>query len=117
MNSNELTKLVLFTLEDNKAIDVAQLDVRELTDVVDNMIICTATSSRHASSMADKVIQAAKAAGVRPLGVEGEKQGEWVLIDLIDVIVHIMQADTREFYSLEKLWSMAETVRNKSVAD
>ena len=97
MNSAELTQLVAQVLEDNKANDVKVLDVRELTSVVDAMVICSATSSRHAKSLADKVQQASKDHGIRPLGVEGEAEGEWVLIDLHDIVVHVMMPETRAF--------------------
>ena len=111
MNTEELTKLVINVLDDHKAFQITELDVTELTDITDRMIICSATSKRHASTMADKVITQSKQQGVRPLGVEGEDQAEWILIDLQDVIVHIMLPEMREFYSLEKLWSIAETAR------
>ena len=111
MNTEELTKVVVKTLDDNKALEITELDVSSLTDVTDRMIICSATSTRHAKALADKIVRQSKECGVRPLGVEGEDQAEWILIDLYDVIVHIMLPEMRDFYSLEKLWSMAETAR------
>ena len=111
MNTEELAKVVVKTLDDNKAIEIKVLDVSELTNITDRMIICSATSTRHAKTLADKVVRQSKEFGLRPLGVEGEDQAEWILIDLQDVIVHIMLPETRDFYSLEKLWSMAETAR------
>ena len=111
LTSPALTQLIIDTLEDNKAQDIKALDVSHLTTVTDNIIICTATSTRHGLALADKVAQAAKAHGVRPYGTEGEQPGDWVLIDFIDAVVHIMLAETRDFYSLEKLWAITETQR------
>jgi len=113
MNTLELTQLVTTTLEDNKAQDVAELDVTSLTDAMDAMIVCTATSTRHAKSLATKVIQASKQSGVKPFGIEGEQFGEWVLIDLSDVIVHIMLKEQRELYQIEKLWMATENIRKQ----
>jgi ribosome-associated protein len=91
-------------LADMKAVDVRVLDVRGSSDVTDYMVIASGTSDRHLRAVADRVVQMAKAAGHRPLGVEGEEQGEWVLVDLPDVMVHILLPRTREFYQLEQLW-------------
>ena len=106
MNSEHLQSLVLDKLADLKAQAVLALDVRKLTSIADAMIIATGTSNRHVKALADNVVEGAKEAGVPPIGVEGEKSGEWVLVDLGDVIVHIMQPETREFYQLEKLWDV-----------
>lgn len=111
MQSKQLQKLVLNALADYKVLDVVNLDVRELTDVADQMIIGTATSKRHAQSAADNLVSTSKAAGVKPIGVEGESEGEWILIDLGDILVHIMLKTTRDFYSLEKLWTSAKILR------
>jgi ribosome-associated protein len=91
-------------LADMKAVDVRVLDVRGMSDVTDYMVIASGTSDRHLRAVADRVVQMSKAAGHRPLGVEGEEQGEWVLVDLPDVMVHILLPRTREFYQLEQLW-------------
>ena len=113
MNTEALIKLIINTLEDNKGNDIAELDVTALTDSMDAMIVCTATSNRHAKSLAQKVIDASKQSGVRPFGVEGEDFGEWILIDLSDVVVHVMLKEQREFYNIEKLWSVTEEVREQ----
>lgn len=94
-------------LEDMKAKDITCLDVKPLTSVADYMMVCSGTSSRHLSSIAEQLVEDAKKAGHRPNGIEGENGSEWVLVDLSDVIVHIMLPDTRRFYDLEKLWSMS----------
>jgi ribosome-associated protein len=92
-------------LADMKAVDVRVIDVRGANDVADFMVIASGTSDRHLRAVADRVVQMAKASGQRPLGVEGEEQGEWVLVDLPDVMVHVMLPRTREFYQLEQLWT------------
>ena len=106
MQSDELVTLVEDALDELKALDTCILNVGKLTSVTDHMVISSGTSSRHVRSIADKVIEMAKAAGCTPLGVEGQQYGEWVLVDLGDVVVHLMQPKTRDFYNLEKLWNM-----------
>ncbi len=105
MNSQELLDLVLKILEEMKARDIVSLDVRHLTDVMDFMVVCSGTSNRHTKAVAEHIIVDSKAKGVMPFGVEGQEFGDWILVDLGDVVVHIMLPETREFYSLEKLWS------------
>ena len=105
--------LAVNTLDENKAINISNIDVTALTDVTDYLIICTATSTRHAKSLADKLLRTMKNQGIKPLGIEGEQQSEWILVDLQDVVVHIMLAEIREFYDLEKLWTMTEEMRQQ----
>jgi ribosome silencing factor RsfS/YbeB/iojap len=99
-----LREIVLAALADMKAVNVRSLDVRGLTDITDIMVVASGTSDRHVKSIADRVVQRCKEAGFRPLGIEGERDGEWVLLDLNDVVLHVMLPRVREFYSLEKLW-------------
>jgi ribosome-associated protein len=101
-----LAEIVAAALDDLKAQNVAVLDVSELTDVTDTIVIASGTSDRHVKSLAGNVIERAKEAGFRSLGIEGEREGEWVLVDLQDVIVHVMLPRIREFYALEKLWDV-----------
>ena len=100
--------LVQAALDDMKAVNIKVLDVRGLTDIADTLIIASGNSDRHVRSIAERVIQMAKAAGVPPLGVEGARDGEWALVDLHDVIVHVMLPRVREFYGLERLWGTSE---------
>jgi len=102
----ELRHQVLDALESLKARDVREIDVRGRTSIADLLVFASGTSARHVKSIADEVGRHAKKAGVMPLGVEGEQEGEWVLIDLGDVIVHVMLPRIREFYALERLWAV-----------
>jgi ribosome-associated protein len=106
-----LVQVVEGALDEMKAVSVRVLDVHKLTDIADTMIIASGTSDRHVRSLADRVIEHAKKAGFRPMGVEGERDGEWVLVDLQDVIVHIMLPRVREFYRLESLWDVSAARR------
>jgi ribosome-associated protein len=106
MTIDELKQMSLDALDDLKAEDITVLDVRGKTTVTDWIIVATGSSSPHVKSIANSVISAAKEANRAPLGSEGEDEGEWVLVDLGDVIVHVMQRQVREYYDLEGLWSV-----------
>jgi ribosome-associated protein len=99
-----LQSIVTAALEDMKAVNIKKLDVRGHTDIADTMMIASGNSDRHVRSIAENVVEKAKAAGYRPLGVEGARDAEWVLVDLQDILVHVMLPRVREFYGLEKLW-------------
>lgn len=99
-----LQKLVEAALEDMKAVDVQVLGLTGLTDFADTMIVASGTSDRHVRSIAERVIERVRSAGIKPLGVEGAREGEWVLVDLNDVVVHVMLPRVRELYGLERLW-------------
>ena len=108
LDNQALMRLVITTLENIKAENIISIPVSALTTITDTMIICTGNSARHVKAIAQHLIEATKHGGHQPLGIEGEIDGEWVLVDLGDAVVHIMQAQTREFYQLEKLWSHPE---------
>ncbi|ABM02974.1 iojap-like protein [Psychromonas ingrahamii 37] len=107
MQDAQLKKFVLQHLEDFKAKDITVIDVSATSDVTDTMIICTGNSKRHVRSVAEQTALAAKNAGESPLGIEGLEGSEWVLLDLGNVVVHVMQDETRQFYQLEKLWEQS----------
>ena len=109
MNSKKLADLVIDALDDVKAKDIVKLDVRNMTTVTDYMVVASGTSNRHVKALVDNVAEKAKQAGCRPVGIEGEDGGEWVLLDLQDTLVHVMLPKVREFYNLEKLWSIVPT--------
>ncbi len=109
MNSEQLSTLIVDALDDVKALDITKLDVRDMTQVTDYMIVASGTSNRHVQALIENVAEKAKAAGHKPIGVEGEEGGEWVLLDLQDALVHVMLPKVREFYNLEKLWSLGST--------
>jgi ribosome-associated protein len=100
-----LRDLIVDALDDRKGLNIVALDVAKFTDVTDFMIIVSGTSNRHVKALVDQVIESAKTQGNPPLGVEGRETHEWVLVDLGDALVHVMQAETRDFYDLERLWS------------
>jgi ribosome-associated protein len=106
MPLDRLQALVIDALEDLKGVDIKVLDVTGMTSITDRMVVVSGTSTRHVKSLAEHVVLKAKEAGNPPLGVEGEQTAEWVLIDLGDVVVHVMLPMVRAFYALEKLWSV-----------
>ncbi len=114
MQSNRLRQLAVDALEDLKAVDILELDVRKISNFTDYMIIASGRSARQVAALAENVVVKAKQAAEPPLGVEGMRAGEWVLVDLGDVVVHVMQPEVREFYQLEKLWSTRETPERRS---
>ena len=115
MQETELLRVTLDALDELKAEDINVIDVREQTDIADCMIIASGRSSRHVSSVAENVVQRAKEAGCQPLGVEGLREGEWVLVDLCDIIVHVMQPEAREYYDLDGLYRDAAEVDWRAV--
>ncbi len=110
MNAKILTELVISSLENVKGQAITCLDVQKLTQVTDYMVIVTGTSNRHLGALADEVSQKVKAAGTKVWGCEGRNSSQWVLLDLGDVIVHIMLAATRSLYNLESFWGFDEEV-------
>lgn len=111
----ELKEVVLNALEALKGQEITCMDVSELTEITDFMIVASGTSNRHVKSLVDKVVEDANGRGIKPIGVEGAEQGEWVLIDLADVVVHVMLPKVREFYDLERLWSMTPGTRKSTL--
>ena len=114
LTTDQLQQLVVSSLEDFKAADILVIDVSGRSPLTDRLVIASGNSTRHVKSMAENLVVKAKAAGNKPLGVEGAREGEWVLVDLNDVIVHLMLPQTRAFYNLEKLWE-ASADRRSSV--
>lgn len=104
MKEEELKALVVDALEDRKGVDIKVLDVHRKSSFTDILIICSGNSTRQVKALADSVVEKVKHAGVQPLGVEGEDSANWILVDLGDVVVHIMLNETRDYYNLEKLW-------------
>lgn len=111
MTTDTLNPLIINALENLKGKNIVTLDVRQQSDIMDTLVICTGTSSRHVKSLASNVAEEAKAQGFRPIGVEGEQDGEWVLVDFGDTVVHVMSETARTFYDLEKLWSKVPASR------
>ncbi|OTA18754.1 hypothetical protein Xbed_03002 [Xenorhabdus beddingii] len=105
MQGTELQQFVIDKLEDSKAQDIVSIDVRGKSSITDCMVICTGTSSRHLMSVADNLVDDCREAGIMPLGVEGQGISDWVVVDLGEIMVHVMQEDSRRMYELEKLWS------------
>lgn len=104
-NIREIRTVVAQAIEDLKASDILLLDVRKLTGMTDEMLICSGRSSRHVKSIADKAVDASTQAGCKPLHYQGGEEGEWALVDFGSLILHVMQPETRAFYDLESLWT------------
>ncbi|WP_425514584.1 ribosome silencing factor [Alteromonas lipotrueiana] len=105
LQNTELKEFVIDKIDDMKARSITQLNVEGKSSITDLMVICSGNSKRHVVAIADNLVVEAKQAGIKPLSVEGKETGEWVLVDLGEIIVHVMQDETRDFYQLEKLWS------------
>lgn len=105
MQGQALQDFVIDKVDDLKAQDIVAVNVQGKSSITDCMIICTGTSSRHVMSIADHVVQQSKAAGLQPSGVNGRNASDWVVVDLGEVIVHVMEEESRRLYELEKLWS------------
>ena len=117
MQTSELKTVVLTALEDLKAKDIRVLNVGEVSSFTDVMVIASGSSTRQVKALAGKVAEECKKAGVRPLGIEGEREAEWVLVDLGDVVVHVMLPEIRDFYNLEKLWDRVPAHRQSARND
>jgi len=115
LDSIALRDLALSVLDDAKGEDIQHIDLRDRSSFADFMVIATGNSTRQVKAMADRLVQRAKTTGTRPLGVEGDREAEWVLVDLADVVVHLMTPQTRAFYNLEKLWSTPPTGQSAQV--
>lgn len=116
MQNANLKSIVETAVEDAKGKDIVVMDVRGLTSITDYMVIVSGTSDRHVKAIADHVVERVKAQGYRPLGIEGERAAEWILVDIGDVVVHVMKPRTREFYKLERLWSADKHSRDSAEA-
>lgn len=105
MQGQEFQNFVIDKIDDLKGQDIVAIDVKGKSSITDFMIICTGTSNRHVMSIAEHVVQSAREVGLSPMGVKGINASDWVVVDLGDVIVHVMQEESRQLYELEKLWS------------
>jgi ribosome-associated protein len=112
LTTDQLQQLVVSSLDDFKATDITVIDVSGKSPLTERLVVASGNSTRHVKSMADNLVVKAKAAGNTPLGIEGAREGEWVLVDLNDVIVHLMLPQTRAFYNLEKLWEASADHRS-----
>jgi ribosome-associated protein len=112
MKPEDLRDLAINELDSMKGIDIVSMDVRTLTSIADYMIICTGRSTRHVRALAESVATSAKEKKLSFVRTEGDRESEWVLVDLGDVVVHVMTPDTRTFYSLEDLWEPVKELRD-----
>ena len=116
MKASELRDHVVAALEDLKGVNIVTLDVAALTPMTDHMVLVTGTSNRHVKALVDTANESSKALGIQPLGIEGRESYDWVLVDLADVIVHVMNEEARNFYELERLWSDLDEVADTEPA-
>ncbi|MGR9107557.1 MAG: ribosome silencing factor [Gammaproteobacteria bacterium] len=116
MQTEKILELVLATLDEGKASNIKVIDVQGKTSITDYFVVASGTSERHVKSLADQVVEKLKRLSVQPLGIEGERVGEWVLVDLGDIVLHVMQPRIREFYQLEKLWESDFVPRSAAAA-
>ena len=112
-----LTEIVVNALEDVKALDIALIDVRGLTDIMDTMVVASGNSSRQVKALANNLVVDAKSAGYTPIGVEGDDTSEWILVDFGDLVAHIMLPATRQLYDLERLWSLPTESVDETTAE
>ena len=117
MELAQLVELVQTSLDDMKAVDIQVIDIQGKSSMTDTIVLASGTSTRHVKSLANSVQVSAKDAGIEPLGSEGELEGEWVLVDLNDVIVHVMLPEVRDFYKLEKIWERPEVIEKVATTD
>ncbi|GMR07095.1 MAG: ribosome silencing factor [Gammaproteobacteria bacterium] len=117
MEIDELKTLVIDALEDLKGEAIEYINLKDMSSFTDAMVIVSGTSTRQVKALANNVISCAKQHGITPLGVEGENYGEWVLVDLGDIVVHVMLPEIRDFYNLEKLWKLELLDKGKEAAD
>jgi ribosome-associated protein len=116
LKASELRDHVVAALEDLKGVNIVTLDVAALTPMTDHMVLVTGTSNRHVKALVDTANESSKALGIQPLGIEGRESYDWVLVDLADVIVHVMNEEARNFYELERLWSDLDEVADTEQA-
>ncbi|PWQ98211.1 ribosome silencing factor [Leucothrix pacifica] len=117
MELAQLVELVRTSLDDMKAEDIQVIDIQGKSSMTDTIVLASGTSTRHVKSLANAVQVSAKDAGIEPLGSEGELEGEWVLVDLNDVVVHVMLPAVRDFYKLEKIWERPEVIEKVATAE
>ena len=104
MKSNDILERIIEAVGNAKGLNISVMDVRELTDISDYMVIVTGSSNRHVKSIMQTVMRELRDSDCKPIGIEGEDYAQWILLDFTDVLVHVMLAETREFYNLERLW-------------
>lgn len=116
MRTEKMLDLISDTLDEGKARNIKVIDVKEKTTITDYFVVASGTSERHVKALADQVVEKLKDYDVQPMGIEGEQAGEWVLVDLGDIVLHVMLPQTREFYQLEKLWEADFVSKSSSAA-